>query len=428
MESTGRVFLVGVLVFALAGAAFAAVSSSDFVAHLDRQVHAISCSYAPGAGGLDETGSSGCYTALMSPFSSVLRAQTWGGIPIALPGLALFAYLFFIALYFSAAPQAFDRHSSRFLVLATLLPVGASAYYLYVSVSIIGAVCKLCVGMYVASGGVFLFSVFAHLGARRARFFVQEVPWGRYAGLFAEGVLFVAVPVALYLALKPLPAAADTQCGSLMYPEDKYGVMVRVNRAPGGRAAIEVIDPLCPACAAFAGRLGGTEYLSSLDIRGVMFPLDKECNWMVPQTVHPGACAVSEAVLCAGNAKAKDVLAWAFAENEKVRTAAKNDPQAGYAAVKKAFPDLSDCLGGAEVKSRLNKSLRWAVSNALPVSTPQLFVDGRRLCEEDTDLGLEYALRTLMELPAALGRDAPAASSPAAQAPKPADGKRPKAK
>jgi uncharacterized membrane protein len=428
MESSGRVFLVGVLVFSLAGAAFAAVSSYDFIAHLDRQVHAIRCSYVPGAGGLDETGSSGCYAALMSPFSSVLRSQTWGGIPIALPGLAVFAYLFFVALYFSAAPGIFDRHSSRFLVLATLLPVGASAYYLYVSVTVVGAVCKLCVGMYAASGGVFLFSVLAHFAARRQRIFLQEVPWGRYAALFAEGVLFVAVPLAVYLALKPSPAAADTQCGSLMYPEDKYGVMVRVNRTPGGRQAIEVIDPLCPACAAFAGRLGGTEFVSALDIRGVMFPLDRECNWMVPQTVHPGACAVSEAVLCAGNAKAKDVLAWAYAENEKIRATAKNDPQAAYEAVKKAFPDLSECVGGAEVKSRLNKSLRWAVSNALPVSTPQLFVDGRGLCVEDTDLGLEYALRTLVELPGTPGPDPKAAGAPAAQTPKPADAKRPKAK
>jgi hypothetical protein len=31
-----------------------------------------------------------------------------------------------------------------------------------------------------------------------------------------------------------------------------------------------------------------------------LFPLDKECNWMVSESLHPGSCAVSEAVLCAG--------------------------------------------------------------------------------------------------------------------------------
>ena len=64
--------------------------------------------------------------------------------------------------------------------------------------------------------------------------------------------------------------------------------------------------------------------------------------------------------------------------------------------MRQAFPDLAACVGSPEVKSRLNKSLRWIVGNALPVSTPQLYVDGRRLCEEDTDLGLEYALERLL--------------------------------
>jgi hypothetical protein len=40
--------------------------------------------------------------------------------------------------------------------------------------------------------------------------------------------------------------------------------------------------------------------------------------------------------------------------------------------------------------------LRWAVANSLPVVTPQLFVRGQKICDEDTDLGLEYVLsRTL---------------------------------
>ena len=42
------------------------------------------------------------------------------------------------------------------------------------------------------------------------------------------------------------------------------------------------------------------------------------------------------------------------------------------------------------------RSLRWAVANALPVMTPQLFVNGTRLCDEDTDLGLEYTLTRML--------------------------------
>ena len=53
-------------------------------------------------------------------------------------------------------------------------------------------------------------------------------------------------------------------------------------------------------------------------------------------------------------------------------------------------------MGSAKVKNRMVKSLRWAVANALPVMTPQLFVDGKRLCDEDTDLGLEYTLTRML--------------------------------
>jgi hypothetical protein len=181
-----------------------------------------------------------------------------------------------------------------------------------------------------------------------------------------------------------------------MSREDRYGIMVPVSPVPGGRKTIELVDPLCPACAAFSKALKSSGSHAKLDIKAVLFPLDRECNWMIPQTMHHGACAVSEAVLCAGEGKAGAVLEWAFGKNEEIRTAAKDNPRAAYDAVKQAFPDLASCVGTPEVKSRLNKSLRWTVANSLPVVTPQMYIDGKRLCAEDTDLGLEYALARLL--------------------------------
>jgi hypothetical protein len=58
------------------------------------------------------------------------------------------------------------------------------------------------------------------------------------------------------------------------------------------------------------------------------------------------------------------------------------------------------CIESSVTKARLAQSLRWAVRNQVPVLTPQLYVDNRRLCDEDTDLGLEYTLsRMLKETP-----------------------------
>src|SRR5688572_13169824 len=92
---------------ALVGGLFAGVSTADFISHLDRQVHAIHCSFIPGAG--SQLGDSGCRTVMMSPYSSMFRSMIWGGIPISLLALAVFAYLVFRAADF-AMRDRISRH------------------------------------------------------------------------------------------------------------------------------------------------------------------------------------------------------------------------------------------------------------------------------------------------------------------------------
>jgi hypothetical protein len=125
---------------------------------------------------------------------------------------------------------------------------------------------------------------------------------------------------------------------------------------------------------------------------------------------------VSEAVLCAGD-KAPEVIAWAFEVQDQIREQAKTDPAAATRIVTKRFPQLATCIGTPDARSRLNKSLRWAVANNLRVLTPQLFVDNVKLCDEDVDLGLEYALTAMLERHAhgTLAQLAPAAAPAAAK-------------
>jgi len=381
------------MAFALLGVVFAAISSYDFIAHLDRQVHSITCSYIPGLESADVHGTSGCHAVLMSPYSSVFRTLTWGGIPIALPALAVFAFLFFRALDLWLRQVEQDRRETRFLVLATLLPVVVSAIYFYVSYTLIGAVCKLCVGIYVASLGVFVCALLVNAGSTAEPSEGSPPKYGLYLG---EGVAFVAVPLLLYLALKPGYAIAPGDCGQLASPEDKYKVRVALHQSHGGVPALELLDPLCPACKSFSERLEASGLIEQLDLEAVLFPLDKECNWMVGESLHPGACGVSEALLCAGD-QLPQVLKWAFDNQEHLRQVAAEDNARIYEEIKKRFPKLANCVGKPDVKTRLNRSLRWAVANSLPVLTPQLYVNNQKLCDEDTDLGLEYALSRMLD-------------------------------
>ena len=427
-------WLVALLVAAVVGVVFAAVSTYDFVQHLDRQVHALHCSFIPGLAGT-HGGESGCQVAMMSPYSSVFRTHVWGGVPISLAAMSVFAFLAFYALDLIVTRRKDDPRATGFLALATVLPAATSAVMLTVSLAKLGTTCKLCVCIYVASavcliagimvwrravrGGIAAPSRGNHYrdepafvgraksssspstppsGARLVA--VSEGPVasnGLLAAMFGIGVGFVAVPVALYLALAPDHARFIGTCEALPHPVDNYGVMFHVGApAPGGAPAIEVLDPLCPACRAFEQRLASSGLAERLDRKAVVFPLDNTCNWMVTEATHPGACTVSEAVLCAGD-KAPEVIAWAFEEQDRIRSETKADPGAAARIVKQRFPALAACVGSPDARSRLNKSMRWVVANNIRVSTPQLYVDKVKLCDEDVDLGLEYTLSTMLE-------------------------------
>lgn len=393
--ASSRPLNLGVLAVSLLGAAFSAVSTADFMQFLDRQVHSIHCSFVPGAG--KELGESGCRTVMMSPYSSFFRESVWGGVPVALWALAVFAYLAYRAGALAWRGSS-TRQEAGFLVAATGLPLVMSVIYFGLSLHL-GTTCKVCVGMYVSSLAAFILAALA----------LRQVPHGggasspaRLAGWFAQGVGFVVLLTVVFLGFHPPSDAAKAGgCGTLVQAEDPSRVMIELRS--GKTEAIEVLDPLCPSCRAFDERLGASGFSKTLGLKGLLFPLDSTCNWMVTEELHPGSCAVSEAILCAAglgekkdHAAARRVLAWAFKHQDRLREDARADQRAMRAQLQAQFPEVKGCLGGAQVKNKLLKSLRWAVANALPVLTPQLFVKGKRMCDEDTDLGLEYSLKGML--------------------------------
>jgi uncharacterized membrane protein len=392
----------------LAGLFFAGASTFDFVQHLDRQMHDLHCSFVPGLLEADDE-ETGCQVTLLSPYSSLLRTAVWGGIPISLPAMAIFALLVYRAIDLAGRPAGERRTAAAILLALSMIPVGASAVMGGIAWSVLGAACKLCIGIYICSGLTAVLALAAWMSARRALETelegTSEVPPASKGTLWlaASGHLFAftAVPVVGYALAAPDHGEYVGKCGGLSQPDDPYGVMVELGGAQSAPLAIEVFDPLCPACKGFEERFAASGLRERFHRRAVMFPLDSECNWMVSRSLHPGACRVSEAVLCAATNDAVTVDAvvqWAFAQQTSLTETAKTDPEAVTAAAASQFPALRDCLQSADVKSRLNKSLRWTVANELTVLTPQIFVDSVKLCDEDTDLGLEYTLARMLEL------------------------------
>ncbi|HWN70444.1 MAG TPA: vitamin K epoxide reductase family protein, partial [Haliangium sp.] len=149
MRFRPRPFTIVVLAGAFMGLSFASVSTYDFVMHLDRQVHDVHCSFVPVLSGT-ESGTSGCQVTLVSPYSSVLRTAVWGGVPISLPAMGVFAFLLFFALELVLSNRQDDRRATGFLALATGLPAVTSLLMGYLSLVELDTACKLCIGIYIA--------------------------------------------------------------------------------------------------------------------------------------------------------------------------------------------------------------------------------------------------------------------------------------
>jgi uncharacterized membrane protein/protein-disulfide isomerase len=480
-----RVLAIVVALAAALGFSFAAVSTSDFVAHLDRQVHGIHCSFLPGVDAPDVSGSSGCAVTLMSPYSSVMRDSVWGGIPISLPAMAVFAYLGFFAIALLVARRTGDRRATSFLLAATCVPLLASIVMGWIALRELDAACKLCIGIYASSGLAFFAAAGLAFVARRgapagspaerlgpapriaargrqlsdrsasapasveADATVQDespyalahadtveaspeqarrlatasemdrrigvdapdrsrrpaprevdddatVGWGVLGGALALGVVFVLLPVVAYAAGAPSFDRYVGACGTLAHPDDPDHVLVALGPQTRETQVVEVLDPLCPACRGFERRFADLDAASQVSRRALLFPLDDTCNWMVDRAIHPGACAISEAVLCAEQ-DAAEVIDWAFENQEAIRSATEEDAGAAARMAGERFPALRSCIGGARVRARLNLALRWAVANQLPVLTPQVYVGETRVCDADTDLGLDWTLAQLLE-------------------------------
>ncbi len=384
MHSKRWVF--GALAGALLGTLFAGLSTLDFTEHLDRQLHPLHCSFIPGvaSGGMGEAG---CRAVMNSRFSSFFRDVYWGGIPLALLALAVFAYLLFLTAEMWLSGRIERKSEAGYLAIAGLLPLGMSLVMFTISAVEVGAFCKLCIGIYFSSS---LYALSTILLWRETR--ADFTDRSRAPLYLLEGFAFVGAAIFVYLISLPSYDVKVKSCGTLKKPEDKQKVMLTL--ASGGQPTIEVIDPLCPACKAFETRLQSADLLQGMQRQVLLFPLDSECNWMLQQSMHPGACMVSRALICADK-DMKAMLDYIIDNQEEFRIVASKAPAEIQAKLQQKFPAIAGCIDAPDTKIRLNNMLRYAMNNRLPITTPQLYIANQRLCDEDSDLGLDYSVREL---------------------------------
>jgi uncharacterized membrane protein len=398
---------------AILGLVFAGYSTADYVDHLDRQLHDVHCSFIPGAAA--DAGDNACKTALYSAYSAVLRDELWGGVPISLFAVGAFSFFVAFTVYLLVSGERAPRRAWRFLGIASLTPLLVSIVMAVISGTKLGSFCKTCVGIYAASVVLAVGGVAGWILEQRdlrAQPAPKErnvpptvvdratpprplgAPWlfGAWLGVLA---LFAMAPAFLYYRSVPSYSKYVGGCGTLVTTDDPKNALLHVTWAGAKQPVVMLVDPLCPTCKAFHERLVAEGMLEQLDITLVLFPLDSECNWNLTSALHPGACIVSKAVLCA-DGKHLEALEWAYAEQQELVEAAKSREEAALLQrISAKWPGVEGCIKDDKTRIRLDETMRFAVKNRLPVSTPQLFVGERKLCDEDIDIGLPYAMRKL---------------------------------
>jgi len=363
----------------------------DYAEHLDRGLHDVHCSFIPGAPPTGEA--EACRAAMYSPYSALFRESMWGGVPISLFALGAFAFLGGFALYLLLARERAPKIALFFFAGVGVTPLLVSLVMFTISVTKLGHLCKTCVGIYISSLLLAIGAVsglFTLKGEARPRLgFLFPVAW-----LAALG-LTTLVPAVVYAASVPDERPYLNKCGSLKQPKMSVGTPLKIH---GSRAIQPVLlfeDPLCPTCRAFHERLVDEGVFERFDVDLVLFPLDSECNWMLDEPLHPGACIVSKAVLCGGD-RVRQVLEWAYDEQVYLTRAGKAGANVLRAAVKQRWGDeLLKCVDDRKTDVLLNQHLHFASDNGIPVSTPQMYLGSKRVCDEDTDMGLRFMLSEL---------------------------------
>jgi uncharacterized membrane protein len=397
MPHASRIPAVVALIGALLGLIFSTYSTSDYAAHLDRQLHDVHCSVIPGAP--PEAEAVGCRAALYSPYSAVLKDSLWGGIPISLFAQGSFAFFGGFAVYLAVAGGRASRSAAIFFAVVAATPLLVSIVMLVISVTQLNTVCQTCVGTYLSSLLVAIGGALGllHLGRRSPGGVLLPIAWLAVLGVFT------LLPTLVYAAAAPDHRPFLKRCGTLKKPTAPEGVLVSLRGARPVRQALFIEDPLCSTCKAVHLRLQADGVFSRLDAKVVLLPLDNECNWMLDRPLHPGACQVAKAVLCAQD-RAGELLEWAYHEQDYLLRAGKADLDAQRQkespvlreVLRRRWGDaLVACLDAPATQQRLAKHLQFAVDNSVPVSTPQIYLGNQRICDEDTDLGLRFTLKQL---------------------------------
>jgi protein-disulfide isomerase len=335
-----------------------------------------------------------CDRVIISRFSEVV------GIPLGVWGAGYYA-----ALLLFHARSLYRRGVSRLAAAAWVMPVGGaliSAILIVISTTAIGALCPVCICVYICNGALLAISLAPlrrHIGTVKS--------WTT-AGALGLAAVVVAGSCLGYLGIYPhvvetLNRKQADDANSLAQADrlvDKRAATIKVVPfATGGEditlgypdaavTLVEFVDFGCPNCAAFDPVLRSIHATFGPQLQIVLkhFPLDETCN-PAKQTQHPGACNLALVAQCSAEQRhfwaTERLLFQAFDSDNAL-------PLLAGAGVDMKRLNACRTQGKAAAKVRADAAL----GSSLGVSgTPALFVNGRQVLGGINPFAIEAAIR-----------------------------------
>jgi uncharacterized membrane protein/protein-disulfide isomerase len=263
------------------------------------------------------------------------RFSTLGGIPVAVFGALAFAAAALLAVSGFVAPQAVRESVPGYLFVLSTLSLAVVLYLGYASFVLLKAVCLLCLTTYAAVIGLFLVSGAAtsfpmttlpRRAARDARVFIASPLALTLAVLFFAGAAStlaffpregVAASPAAPAAAAATAAPAPTQDQRSEF-ERWYASQPRVPLIiPADGATVLIVkfqDFQCPPCGQTYQQYKPifakyeAEHPGAVKVVYKDYPLNRECNDGLGQTIHPAACDGAVAVRLAAEHNKRDAM------------------------------------------------------------------------------------------------------------------------
>ena len=346
----------------------------------------------------DVSGTISCTQVYLSRYSTI------GGIPVAIFGAIAFVAAALLAIGGMTSPSALRESIATYLLALSGVSLAAIVYFGYVSFVLLKAVCLLCLTTYAAVIGLFLVSAAASTvpmtslprrAGRDLRLLVARPLALALVALFVAG----AGPTVALFPREVVSAAGIPEAAAPVTPTETqrseferwYVSQPRVPLiVPSDGAKVLIVkfnDYQCPACAqtflAYKPILAkcDAEHPGAVKLVLKDYPLNRDCNDNIGQTLHPAACDAAVAVRLARRHDRGDAMeSWFFT----------HQPEMTPPAVRQAARDVGqvtdfDAQYGSAlslVKSDVGLGRTLGVRG-----TPTFFINGVRI---DSVLAPQY--------------------------------------